>query len=228
MKQLFFIILIISSIPILAQDLDEINTDRPDQSEGVYTLSPKKLQFENGFTFAENSFADNLMLRYGLWQGTEVRFSTDISKIKSEKWQVGNLFVSVKQHLLSENEWIPSITLVGYGGYDFRDKTFKPDVCLAFENTLSEQFLLAYNIGTAEKFQNLTTTFQVGYAPLKEVYLFVEYFAVFNTETLPSHNIDTGVLYMLNPKFQIDVAFGRALFSSSADFFVTTGFSYLF
>nr|WP_052521875.1 hypothetical protein [Capnocytophaga canimorsus] len=70
MKIIRVIILLLCS-KTLAQSIEDISTDRPDQSEGVYTLTPNVFQLENGLTFREKSVTDNLMLRYGVIDGTE-------------------------------------------------------------------------------------------------------------------------------------------------------------
>lgn len=61
MKSLLIYIGIIF-IPYLAygQSAEPINTDRPDQSDGTYTLTAKTFQIETGLTFSqtENQFTD--------------------------------------------------------------------------------------------------------------------------------------------------------------------------
>ena len=57
----------------VAQNDGNLNTDRPDQSEGVYTLPKGQFQIENGLVFSKEESSDNLMLRYGLITNTELR-----------------------------------------------------------------------------------------------------------------------------------------------------------
>lgn len=59
---------------------ETINTDRPDQSDGVYTVPKHILQLENGFTIANKVFLNNFMLRYGLTNTTEIRLLLDAGK----------------------------------------------------------------------------------------------------------------------------------------------------
>ena len=63
------------------QEIEPINTDRPDQNEGTYVLPKRTFQIEGGLQHSEGEFAPNLMpplwiverngnpCRYGLWEG---------------------------------------------------------------------------------------------------------------------------------------------------------------
>lgn len=222
---LFFLLLITSTL--YSQQFDDVNTDRPDQSEGVYTLPKNKFQLEDGFTFSDENISNNLMLRYGFFNGTEIRLSSDIEKNKSENIQVDNLVLSFKQRILQERESLPAITLVGYLAYKNPLKQWQTDIYLAFENNISEKFVLCYNVGTSNFFKELNVTTQFGYSINKDLYTFLEYFAVFGNQ-FPVHNFDTGLLYCITSDFQIDVSFGRSIFNENSNWFVSTGFAYRF
>lgn len=43
---------------------EAINTDRPDQSDGTYTVPRNVFQIENGLLFANGVALNNFMLRY--------------------------------------------------------------------------------------------------------------------------------------------------------------------
>ena len=51
---------------VFGQELELINTDRPDQSEGTYVLPERVFQIEGGLTYSKGNLAPNVMLRYGL------------------------------------------------------------------------------------------------------------------------------------------------------------------
>ena len=80
------------------QEIEPINTDRPDQNEGTYVLPKRTFQIEGGLQHSEGEFAPNLMLRYGLLKGTEIRVDTDFGK---DIWntQLNDFTLSVKQRL---------------------------------------------------------------------------------------------------------------------------------
>ncbi|MDO5106305.1 transporter [Capnocytophaga sp.] len=227
MKHIFLLTLTCCFSTLYSQDKDYINTDRPDQSEGIYTLAKRSFQTENGFTFSEGVFVDDLMLRYGLFNGTELRLSSDFVKLNGQDLKISVFSASFKQEILKENDVIPAVTFVGYITYQDALKKWSADMCLAFENNLSERFSLAYNVGLSKSFSQLNTTFQGQYSLTNRLFAFAEYFAFFTNET-PSHNLDCGILYCLSTNFQIDTAFGRSIFRDDTDWFVSFGISYRF
>lgn len=68
----------------------------------------------------------------------------------------------------------------------------------------------------------------IGYSFFDKVSFFTEYFAHFESDLQPSHNVDMGVLYLVNNRFQLDIAGGTALSDPENSQFVTAGFSYRF
>lgn len=210
-----------------AQGGDYINTDRPDQSEGVYTLAQKMFQIENGVTFSEGSFANDLMLRYGLFQTTEIRLSSDFEKNKRERFQISNIGFSFKQRVVNQKDILPAITLVGYLNYENPIKRWSTDFYVAFENELSDKFLICYNVGTSNFLTEMNVTMQFGYSITNQIYTFLEYYATFSNQ-LPLHNFDGGILYCITPDFQVDACVGYAVFRKDNDWFTAMGFSYRF
>jgi hypothetical protein len=85
---------------------------------------------------------------------------------------------------------------------------------------------LSYNIGTSSEINQFNCTFNVGYSHGPSTSFFLEYFSSFEKQLKPQHNIDGGVLYLLNHNFQIDLAFGSSIDFVKDDYFITTGLSY--
>ena len=211
----------------IAQSDENINTDRPDQSEGVYTLPKGQFQIENGYVFSKEDSSANLMLRYGLISNTEIRLEADFDLRTPD---FSSTTFSVKQRLYeSEQRFIPSRGLIGYGQYSKTDaKAYTFDACLAFESSLTDQLSLAYSARSSEQFKNLDVTAQVNYAPNNKLWSFVEYYASYNGMRAPEHNINAGIAYLLKPNFQIDLSGGRTLWQPEPQYFVGVGIGYLF
>ena len=211
----------------IAQSDETINTDRPDQSEGVYTLPKGQFQIENGYVFSKEDSSANLMLRYGLITNTEIRLEGDFDLRTPD---FSSTTFSVKQRLYeSEQRFIPSVGLIGYGQYSKTDaKTYTFDACLAFESSLTDQLSLAYGARSSGQFENLDVTAQVNYAPNNKLWSFVEYYASYNGMRAPEHNINAGFAYLLKPNFQIDLSGGRTLWQPEPQYFVGVGIGYLF
>lgn len=80
---------------------EKINTDRPDQSDGVYTVPKGALQLENGLMIADREFENNLLLRYGVGRTTELRLLVDAGKEQNNKG-VKPITFSVKQRIAQQ------------------------------------------------------------------------------------------------------------------------------
>ncbi len=228
-----FIIFYLLLMPcfVIAQEVT-ISTDRPDQSDGVATIPFRKFQIEEGLTFAEKTIVNNLMLRFGVTNSTEVRLLADAGK---EYHQEGlqPLILSVKQKIIRQHKVLPAITFVGDVSFgqlasnDYHSEQWPYSLKLAFENELSQKFTLSYNAGTSDEFRNLDLSLNLGYSPDEKWATFIEYFSTLNKDE-KAHNIDVGVLYLIHPLLQVDIAGGRSIFAKENRYFGTFGISYLF
>lgn len=226
-KKIICILSFFCALKLNAQEVEGINSDRPDQSEGVYILPKNKFQIEGGGVIRENIFSNDIMLRYGLFRDTEIRLSSDFEKNKREGYLVDNVTTSFKQRLLQEKNFFPSVTLVGYLAYVMPSQRWTTDFCIAFENNLPNDFLLCYNLGTSDFMETLKLTTQLGYSFTNQFYTFFEYYAVFGKEA-PSHNVNGGFLFGFTSDFQLDISSGCSVFNSKKDWFVSAGISYRF
>lgn len=227
----FFFLFPVSTI--FAQTIEPINTDRPDQGDGAYTLPKGSFQIEEGITIEKESLINNFMLRYGITNGLETRILIDAGKYYSNRGFMP-VTLSAKQRIIAQKNVIPAITLVGYIGFeklaskDFSGNGIPAEIKVAFENELSDKFSIGYNIGTSTWFENCNLTFGVGYSPIDKLTGFVEYFSTLQKGAAAFHNFDLGILYIINQKLQLDIAAGRSLFDKDKRMFFTTGFSYRF
>lgn len=241
MKKGFFLLLVVFSGSLWSQNSMPIDTDRPDQSDGVFTLPSGKFQLETGFIYGEaldNYFLNNTMVRLGLTQSTEVRLAVDYGRMFSTTGLMP-IGLSVKQNLWQERGILPTTTLIGSVSLPFlASSEFETDkmawgLTLAFENGLSEQFTLAYNLGIfTDGYTSATNwvwTTNLGYGVSEKVSVFVEYFGNYADAAHPSHNADIGALWLLQNNLQLDVALGTRIFTDGEkEQFATLGFSYRF
>ena len=232
-KKIIFILPLLFGVSInsIAQE-NTISTDRPDQSDGVSTVPIGKFQIEEGVTLAKNTAINNLMMRYGITHSTEIRLLLDTGK-EFENYGVQPITLSIKQRIIEQHRFIPAISFVGYLSYgqiatkDFQNKEWPFQVKLAFENELTDRFFLGYNIGASDKFKNLDLSAGVGYTITNKISSFIEYFSTIS-KIGNEHNADLGVMYLITPRFQVDLAFGRSIFAEDPRFIITFGTSYLF
>jgi hypothetical protein len=225
---------------VSGQTTDPINTDRPDQSDGTYTMPKKIFQAETGFIFGKSGdhyMMQTTMLRYGITATTEARLLFDYGKIGSESGIFAPA-ISLKQQLVSPNKWRPEITAVGYirlpflASQPFRTENPAETFLLAFQNTFSDKCSIGYNMGkTFDKDNALNTwitSVSFSFTATKKLSFFSEYYSSFAKVIKPSQNADAGVLWLLNNNVQIDVALGSTVFEQDPNQYITTGISYRF
>lgn len=228
---LFIFSLFISANSAIAQ-VESINTDRPDQSDGVYTIPKNTFQLENGITVAKQKVINNLMLRYGLTPSTEIRLLLDVGKEFENKGLLP-ISLSFKQRIIEQKEIIPTMTLVGYVAFeqlaskDFKGNKLPFEIKMAFENEINDKFSIGYNLGTSNQFKNLNLSAALGYNITDKISTFVEYFSTLSKNG-NEHNIDTGIMYVINPKLQIDIAYAQPIYGLENKPFGTIGIAYSF
>lgn len=228
---LFIFSLFISANSAIAQ-VESINTDRPDQSDGVYTIPKNTFQLENGITIAKQTVINNLMLRYGLTPSTEIRLLLDVGKEFENKGLLP-ISLSFKQRIIEQKEIIPAMTLVGYVAFeqlaskDFKGNKLPFEIKMAFENEINEKFSIGYNLGTSNQFKNLNLSVALGYNINDKISTFIEYFSTLSKNG-NEHNIDAGILYIINPKLQIDIAYAQPIYGLENKPFGTIGIAYSF
>lgn len=230
-SKFFYFILFLIFIDANAQNNEPLNSDRPDQSEGTYILTKNNFQIENGVLLQDNVGINNFMLRYGLSKKTEIRIVSDFDFGKFND-DVNSIGISFKHKILEQNKAIPEITLVGYYRNKIKNKfEFQKNenyaLILAFQNILSEKFIIGYNLGSNSLGETLNTTFFTNYIFSKKITIYVEYFSSFEKNNSDSHNLDFGLFYSINNNFQLDFAYGNSINKASIPFY-SVGFSVKF
>jgi hypothetical protein len=208
---------VVFNSPLLfCQEIENINTDRPDQGDATFVVPARKIQVENGI-YADSSIKmNNFLLRCGTGLKSELRIVIDAVNTNALSGLLP-FGLSMKRSIREQHKWIPAITLVGYyyfgasGSKNFKRNTNNYSVILAFQNDLNEKWGLSYNIGTTEFKKNTLYTFSLSYTPTKKINLFSEIFGRFYANNQSTHGFDCGILYFLRPNMQLDFAAGIPL-----------------
>lgn len=232
MSRICSIVFLFSAWTNCFAQVENINTDRPDQSDGVYTVPMGKFQVENGVTIGKGILLNNLMVRYGPTNTTEFRFLADAGR-EGELNGLKPLTLSIKQRIIAQRKILPAITFVGYislgrlASKEFDGPETPLKLELAFENEISDQFSVGYNVGLSDHFKELDLTFGVGFSPSPKISTFIEYFSTVNDQET-DHNMDVGILFAVSPLLQFDVACAHSFTHSDNGFLTTFGVAYLF
>lgn len=247
MRYIFIYLMLLLPIITCGQNIEPINTDRPDQSDGAYILPKKNFQLETGINFFQSAgqFTDiiqSTLLRYGISKTSEVRLLVNEGFIKEENTAERNfglypVALSAKHGLCKEKKMRPAITAVAYiklpvATKQYRLNRFASTLLLAFQNDFTDKLGLGYNLGITRNgtddinYYMATASFSA--VLNSRLSLFGEYFSQFNRVGTPAHNINGGFQYLLHPRLQLDIAAGTSLFDKGETVFETFGVSYRF
>lgn len=157
---------------IKAQDeVSELITDRPDQTELSSVVPHKSLQIETGFVLEndetdlikQKSFAYNTtLLRYGLLENFELRLGMEYlgEEVFIKNTDTTNTFsglspinTGLKVKIADEDGWKPEIAFLGglvlpfTANEDFKPEYTAQNIRFSFAHTLSDRFSIGYNLG---------------------------------------------------------------------------------
>lgn len=239
-----------------------ISTDRPSASFASLLVPKGILQAELGYFHQITSFHQtnqitdktmpNLLIRYSPIKNLEVRLATDYyqnvinnDSVKISTSGVNPTQLGFKLHLKKEDGIIPQITFLGstyigkLASQPFQFQGINPYFRFMFQNTVSEQFFVLYNLGmdfnTPQKLHQYIYTFMFGYLPTTNLTLFFE---VFGYKSKQLRGLDylphVGAIYVINNRYQLDATLGY-LFAQYQEFdnlknrlFFQVGFSTYF
>ncbi|MFK7951441.1 MAG: transporter [Ekhidna sp.] len=239
MKKLILFSITLFSLQAFAQETDPIITDRPTQSASASVMSKGKLLVEAGFVSENttNSITNitfgNLLLRYGVIEGVEIRLTqnylgrrNDITDFSVNGFSP--LTIGTKVHLLEESGALPQMSIIGQvtlanGKSAFKLSQVIPEVRLNFTNTLSDEFSLGYNIGMSLPQADPTVVYTVvlGYTFAEKWTLFAEPYGSFANSNV--HQFNTGLIYLCSNNVQFDISAGWGLSNTAPDSFIGFG-----
>lgn len=254
MKKIITFLFIFSLFTVQAQEqVPELTTDRPDQTESSAVVPIQSLQIETGFvaetdkagSIKHQTFAYNTsLLRYGLFKNFELRLGLEYLKEKIEMNGsaamnvngLGPLYTGFKAKLLHETGSCPEVAFLGglilpfTASEDFKPSYTATDIRFAFSHTLSDQFSLGYNLGAEWDGETAAPAYfysiALGIGLTESLGMFVETYGLLPGEGNAWHMLDTGFTYLVAPNFQLDLSAGIGINEVAVDHFLSFGFSY--
>ena len=256
MKQvLFFLLLCFSNALCFSQEVTDISTDRPDQTETATTVPLKSLQIETGltneFSIFSRVYSNGTLLRYGLLNNFELRLEPELVCIPHDEYSnpkpkadigIVPLGIGGKYHLSRESGIFPEFGIIASSAIlPLCSPVFQIDFIplklnAAFSNTLSETFSLGYNLGIECDGENPRLLFfytvSLGIALSSKLGSFVETFGLFSEDFVSESKIDAGFTYKIKPLVQLDLSGGLSTFEGiyinryPRNPFVSIGFSF--
>lgn len=255
MRNLLILILLTFSLIAKAQnEIPELITDRPDQTESSAVVPHKSLQIETGFVIEnketdfteQRSFAYNTtLLRYGLLENFELRLGMEFlgDKVSIKNTDTTNtvsglspIYTGFKVKIADEDGWKPEIAFLGGLVLPFTaDKDYKPDYSAAnirfsFAHAFSDRFSIGYNLGAEWDGETAVPGYfyslALGIGLTDKFGMFVEGYGLLPEEGDTEHLFDAGFTYLLLSNFQLDVSGGVGLNDNAINNFLSFGLTY--
>jgi hypothetical protein len=216
---------------LMGQQIDRIDTDRPDQTESFVTVPKKYFQGEFGFGIENLKYRNyniahpSFLFKYGLSKKMELRLeggvATEYVQLtpNPKKSIVFNpLQVGAKIALLEEKGLMPATSLLFHFGLPFTASNYDkgqnvfPSFRFSFQNSLSQHIALGYNLGAEWNGYDGKPTWIYTLAPGFEIgrkwYAYIEVFGFIRNGEHPKHNLDAGVAYYISNNIKIDFSSG--------------------
>jgi hypothetical protein len=263
MKYFYFLFLIIISFCANAQvDSIQINTDRPGFSEYPKTIPKGYFQIEAGFSYESETVNpsdrlqlinwNNTLIKFGLIEGVELRLS---QSYQSERllesgtspqfiWQSfsGPVVVGTKINLLKEKGLTPQTAIVAeYGFNTLSPEAFQRNdfyrIQLSSKYLLNPEWYIMGNLGFDNSYNSpvrLRYTLNSGYSLNEKLSVYAEIYGFRSQANTPLNYFDGGFIYLINPRFQLDVHAGFDLIQQTNNLveyqqsFLAFGLGYLF
>ena len=237
MKYILYLIIVLFPIRSIAQEVEDIVTDRPDETESATLITKGYLQVETGFFYEElkeNSFLEKTwayntsLLRYGLLENLELRLGLDvIDKVEiSDDFLMepgtglSPLLLGVKVGITEEKGVLPKMALLGHLYLPFTaKKAYRPESTgVDFRFAFNHEFTnsnLSYNLGAKwwddAPHATYIYTMAYGYDLTEKLGVLVELYGDLPEKDGPSHHWDGGFTYLVTKNFQLDAFIGSGL-----------------
>ncbi len=223
MKRIILTLLVMFSFAgVFAQEV-EFTADRPGASTSPSTVAKGVIQWEQGVQYdgdgAKGAFTfSSTLLRYGLFDGVELRLSGDgFIYDNTERWKpaFSGVNIGAKIRCCEGNGALPSISVLAdfsipcTGTKGFVVENFAPSLYLLFDNALNDKLSLGYNLGAewdgASPSPQAFAALCLGCSLTEELGCFVESYNYFG-KAGNQFCADFGFNYMVARKVQLDVA----------------------
>lgn len=233
----------------LTQDME---TDRPDFTEGTQTVQPGHLQLELGYTYLrdeegnndleEHSFPEPL-LRVGLIEDLELRIawagyvSSKLNDETANGWT--DFSVGFKHRMYQQNNLLPNLSFIAELSLPSGSREFSSDEVEAAgkllwaydfdKHSVAGNLNFANPIGIEGRYLEISNSTAVAFNITKRIGTYLEYFGFYPAESVPeddTHFLNGGFTYAINSDLQIDVRSGFGINSAAEDFFAGLGVSY--
>lgn len=224
----------------------QMQTDRPNETEGPTAIAKHHLQVESGFAFkqdeGENTFeVPEIILRYGLVKNLEFRVESDFKIEKKENDQhyygIEPVIVGFKYHILDHKKAaIPDVALLGrvsipwLADNAYKEPKYSPELRILAQHELSKSDHLGYNLGVHWLPENAKTQYMYSvsadHSLSKKFKLVVETYGFAEPHHHAQNTADAALLFVVNNNLQLDIIAGTGIMHDYSDKFAEIGLSF--
>lgn len=221
----------------------QIQTDRPNETESPAVVPDRHLQLESGFHYEKEDGTQTVespqaVLRYGIFRNAELRFETAFQFTREDgQPQLGiqPSAVGIKYHLLDHKGILPDLAVLSrlyipwMADKAFKEDHYSPEVRLLVQHEISSKAHLGYNAGVQWVSENLQPEYiyalSADHALTKRIKLVVEAYGTVLSHHHAQNTADAALLFLLSPDVQLDITAGTGLMHGSSQKFAAAGFS---
>lgn len=240
-----FAVVLLTSIPSVSQELESIQTDRPDQTETPALTPNGMVQVEMGFSFQKNEGSSNTisvpstLWKFGVNENFELRLITEFSIEDGTNTKTSGLnpiLVGCKIKLAEESGIWPKTSLIGHvsipnlASKEFKTDYYAPEFRFTMQHTLSEKMTLGYNLGA--EWDGVTPeptfiyTLTTGYSISDKMGSYIEIFGFAPQKSIAYHSLDGGLTYLITNNFMLDLSGGFGLTKFAPEYYYALGVSF--
>ncbi|KRD57890.1 hypothetical protein ASE40_16170 [Flavobacterium sp. Root935] len=225
-------------------EAQQIQTDRPNETESPAVITTRHIQIESGFSFEkeddDKTFeVPNAVFRYGVFKNAEIRIESAFKIDHKEQEQhsgIEPLIVGAKYHITNHKGLIPDLALLArvsipwLADNAFQEPKYSPEIRMLAQHELSKSSHLGYNMGVkwlAETAHpEYIYTLSADHALTKKIKLVAEAYGYAESHHHAQNTADIAVLYVLQKNMQLDIMAGSNIMHSPQQKFVEIGLSY--
>ncbi len=251
---LWAFVLVVSPIFVSGVEAEELNvemeTDRPDFTEGTSAITPGHVQIEMGYTFTydgQNERREHVLpealFRVGLLDGLELRVAEEgwIHEESSNEEDIEgvlDLGVGIKHEMYKQQGRFPSLSFIlesslPTGGSKVSADDLQPELKILWAYDLTTDTSLGGNLNFSspveddERYFEGAASLVLGYGFTPCVGGYLEYFGFYPNHDAPdsisTHYANGGFTYAVTRDIQLDIRMGVGLNDQADDLFFGTG-----
>jgi len=220
---------------------EEMQSDRPDFTEGAFVIDKEHFQLESGYTFSKVSSGGDshvfpeMLMRIGVFDAAEIRIFWEGYNIASGGDGSSGYSLGFKTKLSEASDMMPRLSLIGELGpvspdrdYEQMEGGFKllGEIDLFGQDLASNLNLFRRDDGS-DVYMEGSGSLSIGVDLLETVGLYLEAYAIIPFESATAkqqYYFNGGFTFLANENLQFDIRSGLGLNSNADNMFVGSGF----